>query len=166
MPHRYTPTIKDWLSLLVLILLWGTSFMFTTVSLESFSPVGIVSLRVLFAAVILTFFMLAKGLSLPKEPLTWGVFLLLGAVGNLLPFLLISIGQKEVSSGITGLLMAFMPSATMILAHYFVVGERLNRFKILGFLLGISGVAVVLGPSIVGTHNNLLSGLLIVLATF
>ncbi|MHA2938027.1 DMT family transporter [Vibrio sp. RC27] len=166
MPHRYTPTIKDWLSLLVLILLWGTSFMFTTVSLESFSPVGIVSLRVLFAAVILTFFMLAKGLSLPKEPLTWGVFLLLGAVGNLLPFLLISIGQKDVSSGITGLLMAFMPLATMILAHYFVVGERLNRFKILGFLLGISGVAVVLGPSIVGTQNNLLSGLLIVLATF
>ena len=38
---------------------------------------------------------------------------------------------------------------------YFVVGESLNRFKILGFLLGISGVAIVLGPSIVGTHNNL-----------
>lgn len=166
LPHNYTPTVKDWLSLLLLILLWGTSFMFTAVSLQSFSPVGIVSLRVLIAAVILTLFMLTKGFRLPTEPLAWAVFLLIGFMGNLLPFLLISIGQKDVSSGIAGLLMAFMPLATMILAHYFVVGESLNRFKILGFVLGITGVTIVLGPSIAGAHSNLLSGILILLATF
>ncbi|WP_166372018.1 EamA family transporter [Psychromonas sp. SA13A] len=79
MPHNYTPTVKDWLSLLLLILLWGTSFMFTAVSLQSFSPVGIVSLRVLIAAIILTVFMYAKGWRLPVEPLSWAVFLLLGS---------------------------------------------------------------------------------------
>jgi drug/metabolite transporter (DMT)-like permease len=166
MPHQYTPTVKDWLSLLLLILLWGTSFMFTAVSLQSFSPVGIVSLRVLIAAIILTIFMYAKGWRLPVAPLAWGIFLLIGIMGNLLPFLLISIGQKDISSGIAGLLMAFMPLATMILAHYFVVGESLNRFKIFGFVLGISGVVIVLLPSLVGAHSNFLSGLLILLATF
>lgn len=140
--------------------------MFTTVSLQSFSPMGIVSLRVLIAAIILTLFLFAKGLRLPTDPLAWAVFLLLGIMGNLLPFFLISTGQKEVSSGIAGLLMAFMPLATMILAHYFVIGENLNRFKILGFVLGITGVAIVLWPSILGAHSNLLSGLLILLATF
>lgn len=166
MTHHYIPTVKDWLSLLLLILLWGTSFMFTAVSLHSFSPVGIVTLRVLIAAIILTLFMYAKGLRLPVDPLVWAMFLLLGIMGNLLPFLLISTGQKDVSSGIAGLLMAFMPLATMILAHYFVLGESLNRFKILGFVLGITGVAIVLSPSLVGAHSNLLSGLLILLATF
>jgi len=166
MTHNYTPTIKDWFFLLLLILLWGTSFMFTAVSLQSFSPVGIVSLRVLISAVILTFFMYAKGWRLPMEPLAWAVFLLLGVMGNLLPFLLISTGQKDVSSGIAGLLMAFMPLATMILAHYFVSGESLNRFKVFGFMLGITGVVVVLWPSLVGAHSNLLSGLLILFATF
>jgi drug/metabolite transporter (DMT)-like permease len=170
LPHNATttstPSVKDWISLLMLILLWGSSFMFITVSLQSFSPVGIVSLRVLIAAILLTLFMFAKGLRLPTDPLAWGVFLLLGIMGNLLPFLLISIGQKEVSSGIAGLLMAFMPLSTMILAHYFVSGENLNRFKILGFVLGITGVAIVLWPSIVGAHSNLLSSLLILLATF
>jgi len=166
MTHNYTPTVKDWLSLLLLILLWGTSFMFTAVSLQSFSPVGIVSLRVLIAAIILTLFMYAKGLRLPANPLAWSIFLLLGIMGNLLPFLLISTGQKDVSSGIAGLLMAFMPLVTMILAHYFVLGENLNRFKILGFVLGITGVATVLWSSLVGAHSNLLSGLLILLATF
>ncbi len=140
--------------------------MFTAVSLESFSPVAIVTLRVLIAAIILTLFMIAKGLRLPNEPMAWAVFLLLGIVGNLLPFFLISTGQKDVSSGIAGLLMAFMPLATMILAHYFVIGEDLNRFKILGFLLGITGVAIVLWPSIVGTNSNLMGGLLILIATF
>jgi len=140
--------------------------MFTSVSLESFSPVGIVSLRVLIAGIFLTLFMFAKGLCLPTEPLAWVVFFLLGIMGYLLPFLLISIGQKDVSSGIAGLLMAFMPLATMVLAHYFVAGENLNRFKILGFLLGITGVAIVLWPSIVGAHSHLFSALLILLATF
>jgi len=166
MAHNDTPTLKNWLSLLLLTLLWGTSFMFTAVSLESFSPVAIVSLRVLIAAVILTLFMYAKGWRLPMAPLAWAVFLLFGIMGNLLPFLLISTGQKNISSGITGLLMAFMPLATMILAHYFVVGESLNRFKVLGFVLGITGVAVVLWPSLVGAHSDLLSALLIFLATF
>ena len=140
--------------------------MFTTISLQSFSPVAIVSLRVLIAAIIITLFMYTKGLRLPTDPLAWGVFLLLGIMGNLLPFFLISTGQKDVSSGIAGLLMAFMPLATMILAHYFVSGENLNRFKILGFVLGITGVAIVLWPSIVGAHSNLISALLILLATF
>jgi drug/metabolite transporter (DMT)-like permease len=121
---------------------------------------------VLIAAIVLTLFMYAKGLRLPVDPLTWAMFLLLGTMGNLLPFLLISIGQKDVSSGIAGLLMAFMPLATMILAHYFLLGESLNRFKILGFVLGITGVAIVLWPSLVGARSNLLSGLLILLATF
>jgi len=108
--------------------------------------------------------MLAKGLRLPTEPLPWFAFLLMGLMGNLLPFFLISTGQKDVSSGIAGLLMAFMPLVTMVLAHYFVAGENLNRFKVFGFLLGITGVTIVLWPSIVGTHSNLLSGLLILLA--
>ncbi len=86
MAQNYTPTLKNWLSLLLLILLWGTSFMFTAVSLESFSPVAIVSLRVLVAAIILTLFMYAKGWRLPLDPLAWAVFLLLGIMGNLLPF--------------------------------------------------------------------------------
>jgi len=161
----HIPTMRDWLSLLALIMLWGTSFMFISVSLESMSPVGIVSMRVSLAAVILAVYMYARGKRLPTNPLAWGVFLLLGIMGNLLPFYLISVGQQEVSSGMAGLLMAVMPLATMILAHYFVVGENLNRFKILGFILGISGVAVVLWPSLVGGHSSLVSSLLILFAT-
>lgn len=160
----HTPTLRDWLSLAALIMLWGTSFMFISLSLDSFSPAGIVTMRVLLAALILTAVMLLRGLQLPVSSLSWAIFLLFSIVGNLLPFYLISVGQKEVSSGIAGLLMAIMPLATMVLAHYFVAGENLNRFKIVGFILGITGVAMMLWPSIVGSRSDLFSSLLILLA--
>ena len=160
----HIPTLRDWFALLMLIMLWGTSFMFIAVSLESISPIGIVALRVLLAAVVLTGYMYFRGFRLPVHLMAWGVFLLFGIVGNLLPFYLISWGQQEVSSGIAGLLMAFMPLVTMILAHYFVAGESLNRFKVLGFVLGITGVVVVLWPSIFSGHSSLFSSLLILFA--
>lgn len=164
MTPAYNPALRDWLLLLALIMLWGTSFMFIAVSLQSISPLGVVALRVLLAAVVLAGYMYFRGLRLPAAPVAWAVFLLFGIVGHLLPFYLISVGQKEVSSGIAGLLMAVMPLATMVLAHYFVAGESLNRFKILGFMLGLAGVAVILWPSIIGGHGSLFGSLLVLLA--
>ncbi|MGB1009011.1 MAG: DMT family transporter [Thiolinea sp.] len=164
MTANHHPTLGNWLSLVALIAFWGTSFMFITVSLDSFSPIGVVASRVLLAALILTGFMWFKGLRLPTDAFTWLVYLILSIMGNLLPFYLISRGQQEVSSGITGLLMAIMPLATMIMAHYLVAGERLNRFKVAGFCLGVTGVITILWPSIIGGHGTLFSSLLILMA--
>lgn len=159
-----TPVVKDWLSLLALIAFWGTSFMFIKLSLASFSPLGVVAVRVMLAALLLTAVMFIRGLRFPKLGWSWGYFLLFAFFGNVLPFYLISWGQQNVSSGIAGLLMAIMPLATMVMAHYLLVGESLNRFKVAGFLLGISGVAVILWPTVSAKDSALLSSLLILLA--
>ncbi len=163
------PGLKDWLSLLALIVLWGSSFMFISLSLTSFSPLGIVALRVLLGAMVLIAVLFARGLRFPRALSVWVMFLLFGLLGNLLPFYLISVGQQQVSSGIAGLLMAVMPLTTMLLAHYLLVGESLNRFKVLGFCLGLSGVAIILSPSLTRLgqgESKVFSSLLILLATF
>ncbi|MEZ5480109.1 MAG: DMT family transporter [Thiolinea sp.] len=156
--------VNDWLGLGALIGLWGTSFLFIALSLQHFSPVGVVALRVSLAAIVLTLYMYAKGLRLPRWGRSWLIFAVFSVFGNLLPFYLISWGQQNVSSGIAGLLMAIMPLATMVLAHYLLVGESLNRFKVAGFCLGISGVVIILWPSLLGGHSTLLSSMLILLA--
>ncbi|MEM7565379.1 MAG: DMT family transporter, partial [Pseudomonadota bacterium] len=56
-------------------------------------------------------------------------------------------------SGVAGMIMATMPLSTMVLAHYLVPGENLNPFKIMGFILGIIGVTILLGPVIEGGIN-------------
>ncbi len=59
------------------------------------------------------------------------------------------------------MIMAIMPLMTMVFAHYLVEGETLNRYKIIGFSLGITGVALLLGPVFEGGGRALLSGLAI-----
>ena len=81
--------------------------------------------------------------------------------GSALPFFLISWGQQTVNSGVAGMIMAIMPLMTMLLAHYLVEGETLNRYKIIGFTLGITGIVILLGPVFEGGGRALLSGLAI-----
>ena len=89
---------------------------------------------------------------------------LMGFVGNLFPFFLISWGQQSVNSGVAGMIMAIMPLMTMLLAHYFIDGENLNRYKIIGFILGITGITILLGPVFQGGGRALLSGIAIFIA--
>jgi drug/metabolite transporter (DMT)-like permease len=153
----------NWVLLLSLVALWGTSFLGIKISLQSFTPDQVVVLRLSIGAAVLTAFMLARGKRLPSKPISWVHFMLLGLVGNVLPFWFIAKGQMLVTSGMAGLLMAIMPLMTLILAHFFITGENLNRNKLLGFVFGISGITLILGPTLLGSQNSL-AGCLLVLS--
>jgi len=156
--------IINWVLLLSLVALWGTSFLGIKVSLQSFTPDQVVVLRLAIGAIVLIAFMLARGKRLPTKPIAWAHFMLLGLVGNVLPFWFIAQGQVFVTSGMAGLLMAIMPLMTLILAHFFITGENLNRNKLLGFVFGISGIVLILGPTILGSENSLIGCLLVLSA--
>ncbi len=138
--------------------------MFTAISVETIDPGSIVFFRVLIGALVLTVAVYVRNLRLPLNLKSWLIFLLLGFVGNLLPFFLIAWGQQSINSGIAGMIMAVMPLITMLLAHYFVKGEVLNRYKFIGFLMGISGVGILLGPVFEGGTRAILSGIAIFFA--
>jgi len=138
--------------------------MFTAISVETIDPISIVFFRVLIGAIILTIAVYIKRLQLPFSLNAWLIFVLFGIVGNSLPFFLISWGQQTVNSGIAGMIMAVMPLITMILAHYFVEGEVLSRYKIFGFVLGLSGVSILLGPVFEGGFHAVISGMAIFIA--
>ncbi len=72
---------------------------------------------------------------------------MISLAGNCVPFWLISFGQQRIDSSQAGILMGLMPLTTMVLAHFFVAGERLNAIKAAGFLLGFGGLVVLVGPS-------------------
>ncbi|WP_432473601.1 DMT family transporter [Amphritea sp. HPY] len=143
-----SPQLINWLLLSFLIVVWGTSFMSITVAIEGgLSPALITLSRIICGALVLTLVAYFKGLRLPLNLRAWGSFMLLGLFGNALPFFLISWGQQSVPSGTTGVLMSVMPLVTMILAHFLVPGEHLNRFKIAGFITAFTGVFILLNPS-------------------
>ena len=151
----------NWGLLMVLVALWGSSFLFIAISVDTVDPISVVFYRLVLGALVLALVVYARGLKFPRSARIWGGFLLMAIAGNSLPFFLITWGQQTIDSGVAGMIMAIMPLMTMVLAHYLVEGETLNRYKIIGFSLGISGVALLLGPVFEGGTRALVSGLAI-----
>jgi len=135
--------------------------MFTALSVETIDPVSVVFYRLALGALVLTLVVFARGDKLPGDWRIWGGFFVMAIAGNALPFFLISWGQQSVDSGVAGMIMAIMPLLTMVFAHFFVDGENLNRYKLMGFVLGIAGVVLLLGPVFQGGGREFWSGLAI-----
>ena len=147
----------------LLIIVWGSSFLLIDRSLLFFSPEQVVGYRLAIGAVVMLCVSFLYGKKRPRCITPWLHFVVYAVIGNILPYLLIATGQLTITSGMAGLLMAFMPLVTLILAHIFLPNDRLNRFKVLGFILGFSGVMFILWPS-VNDGSNTIFGILLVLA--
>lgn len=140
-------TATDWALLFALTLIWGTSFLVTRIAVATVPPATVVAGRLGFSAAVLLALTRAAGLALPSGRRVWLHLLALAMVGNALPFFLISWGQERIDSGLAGVLMAIMPVATLVLAHFLVPGDRLTWRKATGFLLGFGGIVVLTGPA-------------------
>jgi drug/metabolite transporter (DMT)-like permease len=141
-----TRPLGHWLLLLALVAMWGSAFMFTGIAVRGFSPTELVAIRLGIAAVLLTGLVLVRGHRFPWTRRFWLFSLAISLAGNCVPFWLISFGQQRIDSGLAGILMGIMPLTTMVLAHFFVRGERLNRIKAIGFGIGFAGLVALIGP--------------------
>jgi drug/metabolite transporter (DMT)-like permease len=141
-----TRPFGDWLLLFALVAMWGSAFMFTGIAVRGFSPTALVTIRLGIAAVLLTGLVLGRGQRFPGTRRFWLFSLAISLAGNCVPFWLISFGQQRVDSGLAGILMGIMPLTTMVLAHFFVRDERLNRTKAAGFVVGFVGLVTLIGP--------------------
>jgi drug/metabolite transporter (DMT)-like permease len=133
--------------LAALVVMWGSGFMMTGIAVRSFSPSVLVTLRLAMGAVLLTSLIYARGMRLPWGGRFWLFSLLIAVTGTCVPYWLISFGQQRIDSGLAGILMGIMPLSTMVLAHFFVAGERLNPLTVVGFGVGFLGLAVLIGPN-------------------
>ena len=133
-----------WLFLLSLI--WSSSFMTIKVGVGSIPPVTLAACRVVVAAVVLYGFVRVQGAALPRGARFWTYCVLIGIIGNGLPFTLINWGEEHVDSGLAAILMSIMPLATVVLAYFFADGERMTRGKLIGVVIGFCGVIILVGP--------------------
>ena len=136
--------LLHWLLLFALVAMWGSSFLFTKIAVAAIAPTDLVAGRFLLATATLAAVLAATRRRLPGSPRLWLFFLAMALMGNCIPFWLITWGQQRIDSGLAGILMAIMPLTTVMLAHFLVAGERLNRFKAAGFLLGFLGIVVLM----------------------
>ncbi len=133
--------------LLALVAMWGSSFMFNRIAVASLPPLTVVAGRVGVAAIALIFIVYAMGRRLPLPGKDWWPYVVIALIGNAIPFYLITWGQQVVESALAGILMAVMPLATIVLAHFLIAGEHLTRQRAAGFALGFGGIVLLMGPA-------------------
>jgi drug/metabolite transporter (DMT)-like permease len=142
-------TPVEWALLLSLVAMWGSSFMFNKLAVASVPPATVVAGRLALGTITLLVLLYARGLRLPPLGPIWGAYALLGFLGNALPFFLIAWGQQVVDSALAGILMAAMPLATLVLAHFVVHGEHMTTNRLAGFVLGFLGIVFLMEPAAV-----------------
>ncbi|HHM05952.1 MAG TPA: DMT family transporter [Gammaproteobacteria bacterium] len=140
------PRLSVWFMLAALTVMWGSAFMFTKIAVAALPPQQVVAGRLLVAAAVLVLWVTLTGRRWPRSKAVWGALLLIAAIGTVVPFYLISWGQQHIDSAVAGMLMAVMPLVVMVLAHFFVPGEPLHRYRLAGFVLGFAGIVVLTGP--------------------
>lgn len=136
-----------WAGLAALVVFWGASFAMTKIAVESLAPIWVVALRLIVSLAILGPVLLMRGEGLQRGWRIWTWYAVLGALGNTIPFFLISWGTVHIDSGLAGILMSMVPLMVISLAHLFIPGERLTWRKAMGFTLGFAGVVVLIGPA-------------------
>jgi len=159
--HRMGPA--EWGFLAALAILWSGVFFLTRIALTDMRPFTVVALRLGLGAVTLHAVVRATGAHMPTTPRAWRDFAIMGALNNFIPFCLIAYGQTQIGSGLAAILNATTPLFTVLLAQLWTNDERLTPNRLGGVLLGVAGVAVMIGPgALAGLTSNVLGQLAII----
>ena len=136
-------TGRDLAALVTLGALWGASFLFIRVAVPALGPFVLVGLRVGLAALALTLVAVATRRALKLRGL-WGPLLFLGFANTAVPFALISAAEVNLTASLAAILNSTTVLFTALVAAVWL-GDSLTPRKIAGVLLGIFGVAVLVG---------------------
>ncbi len=139
------PTGASYAMLLLLIVIWGTTFYLVKLAVAEVHPFLVAAARVWLAAMFVVPFAILTGRNWPRGAVRWAVSAAVGVFALALPLTLVTWAQQVVPSGIAGVYMAAIPLFVLPLAHIFSIGERMTARKFVGFLVGFAGVLLLIG---------------------
>lgn len=138
----------DWAMMGLCAIFWGSAYTFNKITIAEIPVLTVTGVRLTIAAAFLYGLARLSGVAVPKPGKAWLPFFVFTLFSNVFPFLLVLYGQKSTASGLAAVLGATTPLFLIILAHYFTHDERLEVRKLVGVIVGLFGVAVVVGASL------------------
>jgi drug/metabolite transporter (DMT)-like permease len=124
--------------------IWGIPYLLIKVAVDELSPATLVLGRTAVGAALLLPIALARGQVLPLLS-RWRPLLVFAAVEICLPWLLLGHAEQRLSSSLTGLLLAAVPMVSAVLVRFGPDSDRLDARRLLGLLVGLAGVAALVG---------------------
>lgn len=166
MTSETTNRATDLCLLLLLSILWGSSYTFIKIGVETIPPVTLIAARTLIAGSLLLFFVKARGLSLPRDRTSWGRFLFQASLNSVFPFTLIAWAEQTTDAGLATILNSTSPIFTFLLTFLITRHEAVTGRKLFGVFAGLLGVCLIVGfEALAGLGHQAWAQIAIVAAT-
>lgn len=153
---------KKWVYLIVLSVIWGTSYILIKKGLQGFTPIQLGAVRVLLAALFLGAIGFRSLSKLTRYQWKW--IAVSGFLGSFFPVFLFAYAQTEIDSGVTAVLNSMVPLFTLFIGR-FLFGTAIRPLQLIGVLFGFIGaVGLILVGAQIHADQNYSYALLILLA--
>ncbi len=172
---RLSGNALSWAALLLLVVIWGSTFAGISLGVETITPAWLVAGRLTSGAFFLAVWMLGAGLLRPRprqtlasrltlRAIAW--FALIGIAATMAPFVLYAHAAESVGTAVMAICNGGTPFATVLMAH-FLVGDRLTARRVIGVMLGFLGLVVLVIPEFSdGAYASLIGILLAIIGAW
>src|SRR3569833_2085352 len=144
-PEFKSELAKELALLLLLSTLWGASYTFIRVGVETIPPVSLIAARTLIAGSLLAAIIRSRGIAWPRERTVWRRFLLQAGLNSVFPFLLFAWGEQTVDAGLATILNSTSPIFDFLMTALITRHETVTASKMLGIAAGVRGTCLIIG---------------------
>ena len=123
--------VRKWGTLIILSIIWGSSYILIKKGLTGLTPVQLGSLRMIITAILIVPFSINKLKNIPKDKIKWVVFS--AFIGTFFPNYLFAFAETEISSAVAGVMVSLTPLFTLIISVLFFKEEFLKKREIIKF---------------------------------
>jgi drug/metabolite transporter (DMT)-like permease len=134
----------------VLAVLWGASYTFIKIGVETIPPVTFIAARTLIAGTVLLTIIRWRGLAMPADAATWRRFAFQACLNSVVPFTLIAAAERSVDAGLATILNSTSPIFTFLLTALITRHEPVTARKLVGVGAGIVGICLIIGTQALG----------------
>lgn len=150
MPLQQRRLAVELVLLAVLAALWGASYTFIKIGVETIPPVTLIAARTLIAGAILCTIIVLRRVTVPRDAATWRAFAIQACLNCVFPFTLIAAAERTVDAGLATILNATSPVFAFLFSIAVTRREPVAARKIVGVGAGLAGTCLVVGVGALG----------------
>ncbi len=135
----------NWLIFIALGVMWGSSYLFIKIGIETLTPLTLVALRLAVGGALLTGLVLLAREPMPRRVATYGHLVVMSIFNIVLPFTLITWAELAVASSLAAILTATVPLFVIVIAAVALRDEPITVGRVAGLVVGFAGVVLLTG---------------------
>ncbi len=158
--------LRELALLALLSTLWGASYTFIKIGVETIPPVTLIAARTLIAGMVLLAVLYLRGVRLPKDRAVWRRFIIQACLNSAIPFTLIAWAEQTIDAGLAVILNSTTPIFTLLLTAFVTRHEIVTGRKLFGIIVGMTGTCLIIGvQALSGLGDALWAQLAVIVAT-